>query len=289
MTTAKITNSDRAAIIREAWNRAYLAAVLAVEPVRRHIGVAMRSAWADFRNARAEGVIPEEFTAAYEEQRARAGRAEARAYLKGLLAKKAASSTAPVVVEAVEEAPAPEKGQLSLLKWIVDDAIRAGEPGLYAVDQVEPVAPPLVTAPARAAPVAEPTPVQLCILDLIPANVPESVEPEVVGIPETAPADQDDDEVLDEVVIEQVVDPRQELIARIARNDEAMKRLEEDIKMNVADFGLGGSGLVDRQYDRLDDLHTNGLNLRDDLKDLDLATAPMVSPAHLFPSFNAIR
>lgn len=277
MNSTKISNADRAGVIRESWNRAYLAAVLAVEPVRQHISAAMRSAWIDFRQARAEGMVLERMTQTFEDQHARAGRAEARAYLKGLLAAKAEAAPVQVEVAEVDAVPelvdeAPEEAQLSLLKWIVADAIRAGEPGLYTVDQVEPVAPAMVVAPARPAPV-EPKPVQLSILDLIDADVLQAT-----GIPEALVPDQDDEDALDAVVIEEVVDPRQELLDRIARNDAAMDRLSESIKQDIALYGSDASH-IEWMYDSLDGLHAHGINLRDDLNELGHQPVPMVPQA----------
>lgn len=283
---AKINNFDRAAVIRFAWGLAYLYAVRAAQPVRGYIGAGMRNAWAQFRQARADGIVPEQFTEAYEEQVGRPGRVEARAYLKAEIARKATEASAPATVDAVDEATAPEE-QLCMLTWIVEDAIKAGTPGLYVVDQVEPVAPALVMATVKSAPVEEPKPVQLSIIDLIAASQ-KDVAPEVGGIPETAMPDQDDEAEVEQVVIEEGIDPRQELLARIARNDAAMDRLSESLKQDIALYGSDASH-IEWMYDSLDGLHTHGMNLRDDHKDLDLATAPMVPPAHLFPSFNAIR
>ncbi|MCJ2110606.1 hypothetical protein MKK64_05225 [Methylobacterium sp. E-025] len=284
-TAAKINNADRAAVVRFAWGLAYFYAVRAAQPVRGHIGAGMREAWRQFRQARADGIVPEQFTEAYEEQVGRPGRVEARAYLKAEIARKAAEASAPATVDAVDEATAPE-GQLCMLTWIVDDAIRAGEPGLYAVDQVEPVAPVPEMTPARPAPV-EPKPVQLCIIDLIAADVAKAEEPAVVVIPETVPADQDDEDALDEVVIEQVVDPRQELLERIARNDAAMERIEQEVRRNVEIYGMSGG--VDHMHDLLDGMHTHGLNLRDDLKELGHQPVPMMPPAQQPSSSNPIR
>lgn len=124
--TTKITNADRSAVIKRAWCLAYLAAIQAVAPVRTQIGDAMRLAWSQFRHHRVmDGVteFSEFFTEAYEEQIGRGGRAEARVYLKLIIAKKADTATVeavdsvPVVVESDEAVPVPaeEKGQLSLL------------------------------------------------------------------------------------------------------------------------------------------------------------------------------
>lgn len=94
---SKVTNADRAAICRDGWSRAYVAAIQAEEPVRAHIGAGLREAWAEFRGARAEGRVLECQTAEYDEREGRSLRAEARVYLKTLLlAKVAAVPVQPV-------------------------------------------------------------------------------------------------------------------------------------------------------------------------------------------------
>lgn len=94
----KIFLADRAAICRDAWRRAYVAAIEAVEPVRAHIGAAMRAAWAAFRQDRAEGRTRVTMTADYEERHGREDRRQAREYLKQLLASKAAPASQSFVL-----------------------------------------------------------------------------------------------------------------------------------------------------------------------------------------------
>lgn len=132
----KITNADRAAVLRNAWSRTYVDAILAGEPVRRRLADAFREAWAVFRKARAEGRVVECQTQAYEEEHGRSCRAQARVYLAGILAAKAA--TAPVTVE-----PAPVDARQVLIERIArnDEALseqRARVDQWWATNHAEP-------------------------------------------------------------------------------------------------------------------------------------------------------
>lgn len=88
----KITNFDRAAICRDAWNRAYAAAIEAAEPVRSHIGAAMRAAWAEFRQDRVGWRARVTTSAEYDESFGQQMRRQARERLRGLLASRCMST-----------------------------------------------------------------------------------------------------------------------------------------------------------------------------------------------------
>lgn len=88
----KITNFDRAAICRDAWNRAYAAAIEAAEPVRTHIGAAMRAAWAEFLQDRVEWRARVTTSAEHDESLGQQKRRQAREQLKDLLASRPIST-----------------------------------------------------------------------------------------------------------------------------------------------------------------------------------------------------
>lgn len=67
---------------------------------------------------------------------------------------------------------------------------------------------------------------------------------------------------------------RAALVARIARNDEAMDDLQAEIDRSYS--VLGSTGMLAWRYERMDGLHTHGLNLRADLRELDAAAAAPV-------------
>lgn len=64
---------------------------------------------------------------------------------------------------------------------------------------------------------------------------------------------------------------RAALVARIARNDEAMTDLQAEIDRTYS--MIGSTGMLAWRYERMDGLHTHGLNLRADLRELDAAAA----------------
>jgi len=178
----KITNVDRAAVVRDAWGRAYVAAIAAAEPVRLHLGAAFREAWSAFRQDRAEGRQRVSMTADYEERYGRSDRVMARQHLGRLLAEKAAA--APVPVEARQ-----------VMRGII--------------------------------------------------------------------------------------------LKRIDLNDASMTRLRAELEGDVAVYGL--SHLTDHTHDRLDGLHTDGVNLRGELADLDAGGVPLVPNRHHADPSDAAR
>lgn len=110
--TDKITLADRAAICRDAWCRAYVVAIEAVEPVRAHIGAAMRAAWAMFRQDRSTGRTRVTMTVDYEERHGREDRRQARQHLKQLLTSKAALPP-----------PAPVLSPREIMRIVLQDRI----------------------------------------------------------------------------------------------------------------------------------------------------------------------
>lgn len=69
---------------------------------------------------------------------------------------------------------------------------------------------------------------------------------------------------------------RAALVARIARNDTAMDDLQAEIDRSYS--VLGSTGMLAWRYERMDGLHTHGLNLRADLRELDAAAAAAPNP-----------
>lgn len=70
---------------------------------------------------------------------------------------------------------------------------------------------------------------------------------------------------------------RAALVAKIARNDRAMTDLQAEIDRSYS--MLGATGMLAWRYERLDGMHTHGLNLRADLRELDAAAAAAPRPA----------
>lgn len=70
---------------------------------------------------------------------------------------------------------------------------------------------------------------------------------------------------------------RSALVAKIAVNDKAMIDLQAEIDRSYS--MLGCTGMHQWRYERLDGMHTHGINLRDELRELDAAAAAAPKPA----------